>query len=133
MVNVISHGVPYMALIWLYHRVSPGKYGKVEELPAPGFERAASFLEKFVAVCLSYLPVFLAVLVLFAYLEEGFWDGLIWREHLRFFSPFQYLPQITDKGVLAILIPLLALPQSTHYVLDGFIWRVKDRMNSWSA
>jgi hypothetical protein len=21
------------------------------------------------------------------------------------------------------LVPLLALPQSTHYVLDGFIWR----------
>jgi hypothetical protein len=23
------------------------------------------------------------------------------------------------------LVPLLALPQSTHYVLDGFIWRRK--------
>jgi hypothetical protein len=25
--------------------------------------------------------------------------------------------------VLMWLVPLLALPQSTHYVLDGFIWR----------
>ena len=24
-----------------------------------------------------------------------------------------------------VLVPLLALPQITHYVLDGFIWRRK--------
>jgi hypothetical protein len=27
------------------------------------------------------------------------------------------------RGVLTLLVPLLALPQATHYVLDGWIWR----------
>ncbi|MEO6979448.1 MAG: hypothetical protein ABI113_13750 [Mucilaginibacter sp.] len=35
------------------------------------------------------------------------------------------MPAITKSIVLALVVPLLALPQSTHYVLDGFIWRVK--------
>jgi hypothetical protein len=28
--------------------------------------------------------------------------------------------------VLALLVPLLALPQATHYVLDGMLWRRGD-------
>ena len=30
------------------------------------------------------------------------------------------------EGALALLVPLLALPQATHYLLDGFIWRSKE-------
>jgi hypothetical protein len=26
---------------------------------------------------------------------------------------------------LALIVPLLALPQATHYVLDGWIWRAR--------
>jgi hypothetical protein len=72
-------------------------------------------------------------LVVLAYLEEGFWDGLIWREHQLFFWPFSFLPSVNDSVILALLVPLLALPQSTHYVLDGFIWRVKDKKSVWTA
>jgi hypothetical protein len=64
-------------------------------------------------------------LVVFAYLEEGLWDGLIWREHASIFGAFTLLPKIQNCQVLSLLVPLLALPQSTHYVLDGFIWKVK--------
>ena len=66
-------------------------------------------------------------------LEEGLWDGMVWREHLTLFAPFSGLPQIEDKTWLALLVPFLSLPQSTHYALDGFIWRVKDRDSTWSA
>ncbi len=59
----------------------------------------------------------------FAYLEEGLWDGLVWREHGAVFGWFQALPDVSRAAWLAWLVPLLALPQSTHYVLDGFIWR----------
>jgi hypothetical protein len=34
------------------------------------------------------------------------------------------------------LVPLLALPQATHYVLDGFIWRRKsnpDVATAWGG
>jgi hypothetical protein len=68
-----------------------------------------------------------------AYLEEGLWAGFIWREHLAVFKPFSYLPPLNDGGILALIVPLLSLPQSTHYVLDGFIWKVKDRSSVWSA
>ena len=82
---------------------------------------------------LSHALLFVVFLVVLAYLEEGFWDGFIWREHLHFFLPFSLLPCVNDSAILAILVPLLALPQSTHYVLDGFIWRVKDKKSVWTA
>ncbi|WP_288880196.1 hypothetical protein [Pedobacter panaciterrae] len=41
------------------------------------------------------------------------------------FSIFSSLPKVIDMSMLTLLVPLLALPQSTHYVLDGFIWKLK--------
>lgn len=122
MVNVVSHGIPYMALVWLYQR-------RALNLQSSDANRSNSPLR----ILLGFVPAFLVFLCLLAYLEEGLWDGFIWREHLAFFSPFAGLPLIADKTILAILVPLLSLPQSTHYVLDGFIWRVKDRKSVWSA
>ncbi|MCW5821254.1 MAG: hypothetical protein KIT34_00535 [Cyanobacteria bacterium TGS_CYA1] len=119
--NVVSHGIPYMALIWLYHGATSAKKDANQKPSLVG------------QIFLSYVPAFVMFLVLLAFLEEGLWDGFIWREHLAFFGPFGALPAINDPAILSILIPFLALPQSTHYVLDGFIWRVKERDNVWSA
>lgn len=116
--NVVSHGVPYMALIWLYHHGGKGEKSEKSFWPRR---------------LMASIPFYLAFLVLLAYLEEGLWDGLVWREHLAIFSPFRYLPHIGDSALLALLVPFLSLPQSTHYILDGFIWRVKERHNIWSA
>lgn len=129
MTNVLTHGIPYMALIWLYH------YKKADQ-SRQGTATGASFrfnLRFFREIALTFAPAFVLFLVILAYLEEGLWDGFVWREHLTFFSPFSGLPTITDAAVLAVLVPLLSLPQSTHYVLDGFIWRIKDKKSSWSA
>lgn len=126
LVNVISHGVPYVALIWMY--MQNGKLNDHEHAQAK-----RNSLQLFSKICSKYLPAFILVLFVFAYLEEGFWDGFIWREHLSFFAPFARLPLIADKAMLAILVPFLALPQSTHYVLDGFIWKVKNNKSVWSA
>jgi hypothetical protein len=105
LLNVVAHGVPYLALVWSRRPAGApgrgwwaGRYG---------------------------LGLFLGVLVLFAFLEEGLWDGLVWREHGAVFSWFQHLPAVAEPALLMWLVPLLALPQSTHYVLDGFIWRRK--------
>jgi hypothetical protein len=98
--NVVSHGVPYIALVWISRRRSLFSW--------------------------RFLPLYLGSLLLFAFLEEGLWDGLVWRERLSFFKAFGALPRIDDPATLAWLVPLLALPQITHYVLDGFIWRVRD-------
>ena len=60
-----------------------------------------------------------------AFIEEGLWDGLVWREHLRVFPGFAWLPQIGTDAVLAMVVPLLAVPQLTHYVIDSIIWRLR--------
>lgn len=136
MTNVISHGVPYMALIWLMHHQSTSAAGATTSssttITSAAAPAATSWFERATKLALTYLPLFLLALVGLAFLEEGLWDGFVWREHLSFFGMFAHLPEITDKTILALLIPFLALPQSTHYVLDGFIWRVRDASNAWS-
>lgn len=129
MTNVLSHGIPYMALIWLYHHTK--KVAQAE----PAQERSnqkirTSSATRFV---LASIPAFLIFLWIAAYFEEGLWAGLVWREHISIFPLFMHLPHISDPSLLAVLIPFLSLPQSTHYVLDGFIWKVKDKSSIWST
>ncbi|MFD1255261.1 hypothetical protein ACFQ3S_00505 [Mucilaginibacter terrae] len=111
MLNVISHGIPYMALIWIAEKKKyPGK--------SDSFMLNASFSK-------YGIILFVITLIVFAYLEEGIWDGLIWREHASIFGAFTKLPKIQNTQLLSLLVPLLALPQATHYVLDGYIWKVQ--------
>ena len=104
--NVIIHGVPYMALVYWYARAR-----------RPVAARPYRFLT-------SGLVPFLLTLWLIAYVEELFWDRGVWHERAWLFGAGW------DIGMLKIvLVPLLALPQLTHYVLDGFIWRRKSNPN----
>jgi hypothetical protein len=101
-----------MALIWLY--------GNRQQSPGRLFN-------------LAWLPVFLLVPLLFAYFEEGLWDGLIWAEHPSLFPTFSQLPLLENNDALVLVMPLLALPQITHYILDGFIWRRGHSSDDWRA
>jgi hypothetical protein len=120
--NVIAHGIPYMALIWIYGR----NQGEIE--PGKKLLNLVSFRKFFSAAA---LPLFAGLMILFAYCEEGLWDGMVWAEHRGLFRPFAALPAIDDKMTLAWLVPLLALPQLTHYVLDAFIWRMREKGTPW--
>ena len=113
--NVISHGIPYLALVYIYGRKK--KEGAFKN------SKPLSTLEKVVYSNIGIL-LFIGIVAILAYVEEGIWDRLVWREHEQVFSFFSGLPQIQDSLFLTILVPLLALPQITHYVLDGFIWKV---------
>lgn len=101
--NVIIHGVPYFALVYWYARMrrteSTGK--------------AYRFLS-------NNLIVFLLTLWLLAYVEELFWHRSIWHDRAWLFGG-----QWNVQAFKMLLVPLLALPQLTHYFLDGFIWRRK--------
>ncbi len=98
--NVIIHGVPYFALIYVYARMRRETKGPVY--------RALS----------SNWIVFLATLWALAYIEELFWHRGVWHEKQWLFgSDWDW------TGLKTYLVPLLAVPQLTHYVLDGFIWR----------
>lgn len=100
--NVIIHGVPYFALVYAFgrKRLASGHGGGIR--------------------LLAYGPVvFLAVLVLLAYGEELLWDRLIWHDRPWLFgSGWSW-----GRAAESFLVPLLALPQLTHYLLDGFVWR----------
>lgn len=111
LINIISHGVPYIALIWIYQYRKRGN--KVHA--------ANPFLRFFQ---LKYIPFYVLALFAFAYFEEGIWDRLVWREHAGIFGSFN-LP--ASATVLVIMVPLLTMPQITHYVLDAFIWRVNKK------
>ncbi len=115
MTNVVAHGIPYVALIWAY--------GKKQ---APRRERLG-IARRTGAFWFSWrwLPAFVLVLVFFAYVEEGLWDALVWRDHELGFPLFSWLPQLSDEALLTLVVPLLAVPQATHYVLDGYIWRLR--------
>ena len=120
--NVVSHGIPYMALVWVYGKKQTEKDNSIfifDKIQYSIFFSRFSF------------PIFILFLILFGYIEEGFWAGLVWREHLEIFGMFANLPTIRAKDTLNLIVPLLTLPQATHYVLDGFIWRLRDNNSNW--
>ena len=65
--------------------------------------------------------VFLGILALAGLLEETAWDYLVWGERL-FSGPPPWL-----RDLAPALVPLLVLPQLTHYALDAFLWRRQHR------
>lgn len=115
--NVIAHGIPYMALIWLYRR-NAGHHTQ----SGANFGRPRWPL---------FTPLFLLSIGVFAYAEETLWDGLVWREHLDVLTLSEWLPPLTDTTLLGIIVPLLAVPQITHYILDAFIWRLREANTPW--
>ena len=121
--NVVAHGIPYMALTCIYARRRDDRAAS-EGTPCGGRGgyQVKSSRSLFV---LRLLPYAIGLLVVLAFVEEGLWDGLVWREHLALFPGFQFLPHIESLSALSLLVPLLSVPQMTHYVIDGVIWRLR--------
>ncbi|MES2774878.1 MAG: hypothetical protein V4722_11875 [Bacteroidota bacterium] len=118
LLNVVSHGIPYMALVWIH-----GIKNK-EALPRK------SFLNR---VFSRYgIILFLLIIFLLAYLEEGLWDMMVWKERDTIFTFFASQKMNVSSTLLNIIVPLLALPQITHYVIDGFIWKIKQDNFKWN-
>jgi len=116
LLNVVSHGIPYMALIWI-----------------DGRKRINQQQEKtFLQIIFSKYgwTLFLAIIFILAYFEEALWNVFVWKEGQTIFTYFK--PINIDKSVLNIIVPLLALPQIAHYLIDGFIWKIKEDNFKWS-
>lgn len=121
LLNVISHGIPYYALVWAY--------GNKQNLQSPNKSGWMSVFFK-----PRNVIIFLGFLFILAYFEELLWDGFIWKEHELVFPTSSYLPDLTgSKNLMSLIIPLLALPQLLHYFIDGFIWKIKKDKYGWSA
>ncbi len=97
--NVIIHGVPYLVLVYRTQRT---KSATDTSIPPRRFGSVT----------------FLAIVWLLAYVEEFLWDNGVWQERSWLFGSFACL-----NAPEWILVPLLAVPQLTHYILDGFIWK----------
>ncbi|GAL84312.1 hypothetical protein Solca_2407 [Sporocytophaga myxococcoides] len=119
LLNVVSHGIPYMALIWFYGR-------KKKKLGVFSGNNINNLVFGSFGLVLFFFIIFIL-----AYAEEGLWDSLVWNSRKEVFFLFNFLPSITEKDILAFIVPLLALPQLTHYVIDGFIWKIKNDTYSW--
>ena len=97
--NVIIHGVPYFVLVYWYWKRSA---------PSRGESSASRW---------KYVVMFVATLWLLAYAEELLWDRGVWQHRAWLFGGWDL------SGLRGVLVPLLAVPQITHYILDGFIWK----------
>ncbi|MCQ9640455.1 hypothetical protein MP478_13795 [Chryseobacterium sp. WG14] len=105
--NVISHGIPYIALIY------------IREIKQKDDEQLNRLL---IFKSVTGIFLFAGVLLAFAFFEELLWETLVWNEHFS-------LNFTISENILSFLIPLLAVPQLTHYLLDGFIWRKPKKVN----
>jgi hypothetical protein len=108
--NVFIHGVPYLALVYVYARnaarEAASARGTTAQLLGPAGSRGRG------------VAVFLATLWLVAYVEELIWDRAIWHDRAWLFGD-----GFDAGGAAVVLVPLLATPQLAHYVLDAFLWR----------
>lgn len=98
--NVVIHGVPYFVLVYWYRWVR----GRSEGRPAGGHLRTAAG--------------FVAGVWVLAFAEELLWDRLVWHDRSWLFGPGW-----SAHSWRWLVVPLLALPQLTHYLLDGLVWR----------
>ena len=102
LLNVISHGIPYMALIYIQEIRHKNK----EQLNKLKIFRSS-----------VGIVLFIIVVAGFAFSEEMLWEVMVWKEH------FNFAEISFPAWIYYILVPLLVVPQLTHYLLDGFIWR----------
>ena len=73
------------------------------------------------------ITLMLIVVLLFALIEEYFWDLLVNNEKGEFFNLWLDFTLETNYSgfVRVFFIGLLSIPQITHYILDGYIWKGK--------
>jgi hypothetical protein len=115
--NVFAHGVPYAVLVFSYARHTAAREPGVGARLLGGSLWGAG-------------ARFLACLWVLAYAEELLWDRAHWHER-----PYLFGAGLDLSSLEAWLVPLLAVPQLTHYVLDGMFWRRAGNPNlrSWFA
>ena len=108
--NVVAHGVPYVALIWLTGRRSWRESGRGPATPYVFYPAA--------------LVLFLAPLLGLAVVEELLWDRLVWLEHSGLFGDWELVEEGLPAVWTRVVVAVLSLPQVVHYLLDGLIWRM---------
>ncbi|MFD2892470.1 hypothetical protein ACFS5J_10645 [Flavobacterium chuncheonense] len=100
LLNVVSHGIPYIALIYL------------KEINMKSNQELGIL---FHFKNLKGIFFFLFIVTVIAFFEEFLWEILIWKENFN--------SKLITIEWQFLVVPLLTVPQFTHYLLDGFIWK----------
>ncbi|MCC9072150.1 hypothetical protein LNQ49_11215 [Flavobacterium sp. F-65] len=103
LLNVVSHGIPYMALVY---------FREIENKTNTNWG-VFSYLKNY-----NLIFIYILILLVIAFTEEFLWEVLVWNENFS-------LEKIDFSNWQFIIVPLLSVPQFTHYLLDGFIWKSK--------
>jgi hypothetical protein len=85
--NVVSHGVPYVALVWITLR------RRWADSAAGSWLRWISRPQA--------LAAFVGVLIGFALVEEALWDWLVWGDHPAVFGGRNHVLGLSDSPLLA--------------------------------
>ncbi|KPH11329.1 hypothetical protein [Chryseobacterium sp. ERMR1:04] len=108
LLNVLSHGIPYIALIYIR---------EIKQKDEVQLKKLSIFKTSLGII------LFVGVIIGLAFFEELLWEVLVWRENISVNAIF---PSLSFQQ---FLIPLLVVPQLTHYLLDGFIWKKPEKIN----
>ena len=111
--NVVAHGVPYLVLIYYYQAKKQNQRSLLNSktiLKTKGWK---------------YLSVLVTGILVLAFIEEYCWDMWVYQERTVFFqSIINYPFSAAENSVsYALAIGFLTMPQLTHYILDGIIWK----------
>jgi hypothetical protein len=109
--NVVAHGIPYLTLIFVYVERK-----KIIKRPNVGHSIGK--------IAFNILMMILIVLLL-ALTEEYFWDLWLNRQKTDFFGQFLVypIPLLQNPIFQAAALALLSIPQVSHYIIDGYIWK----------
>lgn len=113
--NVVAHGVPYMLLIFFYvERKKQIVHGNATSV---GNSARMQVLIHILLMCL--------LLVLLTFGESYFWDMFLNRDKAMFFESFFSYPtdMLRDSLWRSLALTILSIPQVSHYIIDGFIWK----------
>lgn len=117
LLNVVAHGIPYMALVWIW-----GRNKSKKEVAHQALELRSVFRIKYGVIG------FVGIVLFYAITEEVLWDYYVWQEHLLYIG-LSY-PEISEM-IRKLIIPTLIVPQVVHYVIDGFIWKIRNDRFNW--
>ncbi len=116
--NVVAHGIPYIYLISTY------TVRRKKERTASNPWNKRRTMAIVVQICFT--------VILLSFAEEYFWDSLINRDKSAFFESIipYYHQGLKNNMSIAFAIAVLSIPQVTHYILDGFIWKNNPKNSS---
>lgn len=113
--NVLAHGIPYMALVYISEKKQQASRPKKQGL----YEIILRYRTGWI--------VFIAILFVAAWTEESLWNTFVWHEEDKkaVLDPAGLFSLQDMRGWWGVLVPLLIVPQVTHYLLDAYIWRIR--------